>query len=551
MLLAVCLVTLSALTPEFAEGDEAASLLHHALGRDQTLQPPFAFYQRGMDLLLGLLPARGETLLTAARALGTISGAACLLTLLGLAFHQAGPLTANERLISAAALLLAVPEFLYLGLLYTPLLAGTAAAAGAHLLIRSTFVDAALPPGRVRSRIAAALLLLMIAGLIRWDMFLYPAFILLDLFLHRSHLRSPELVAGRTLLLSALPALAAGTLLLLIAYGSPASLGSRMMHWAGFALLVPKAPDGWLELAGAYISVFTPGTLLLGGAGLVFLGVSRRPLLFLALVTILAAAVWPLWFSPKEMLLFSPLLVLLIVTGATAIIRTPLRRPIRALALGGGAAVLLLPWLVGVQGHHGDTAWGPGFAQRPLDRPVAGGRTARPVLGEGLALPTREGHRPLWGHGAVLLGGGWRRFQTARADERRAALALALRERFPVVRIPRSGLLEEAELARQGFTTTLPFIRGGMQPGEWRVRVFTRGEESLRLLEMPALSGTDVITALARDGSGRLPSGVIITGWAEPLRRLVLEDPARYTPLGPASLSLDLQGVQPLPAEAS
>jgi hypothetical protein len=355
---------------------------------------------------------------------------------------------------------------------------------------------------------------------------------------------------GRTLLLSALPALAAGILLLFIAYGSPASLASRMMHWAEFALLVPKAPDGWLELAGAYLSVFTPGTLVLGGAGVLFLGVSRRPLLLSALVTILAAAVWPLWFSPKETLLFSPLLVLLIAAGATAIMRTPLRRPIRTLVYGGGVMVLLLPWLVGLQGHHGDTAWGPGFAQRPLDRPVAGGRTARPVVGDGLAIPTREGHRPLWGHGAVLLGGGWRRFQTARADERRAALALALRERLPVVRIPRSGLLEEAELTRQGFTTAMPFIRGELQAGEYRVRVFTRGGESLRLLQMPATSTNEVMTALARDGEGVLPTGVIVLGWAEPLRRLVLVNPKLCRPLGPSSLRMDLRGVQPPPVEA-
>jgi hypothetical protein len=148
------------------------------------------------------------------------------------------------------------------------------------------------------------------------------------------------------------------------------------------------------------------------------------------------------------------------------------------------------------------------------------------------------------------LGGGWRRFQTARADERRAALALALRERLPVVRIPRSGLLEEAELTRQGFTTAMPFIRGELQAGEYRVRVFTRGGESLRLLQMPATSTNEVMTALARDGEGVLPTGVIVLGWAEPLRRLVLENPKLCRPLGPSSLRMDLRGVQPPPVEA-
>jgi hypothetical protein len=118
----------------------------------------------------------------------------------------------------------------------------------------------------------------------------------------------------------------------------------------------------------------------------------------------------------------------------------------------GIGVILLFPWVIGIRATYGDSAWGPGFELRDFDRPPSNqGFKAWMVVGAGSAIPTPEGPRPLWGHGGVLLGGGWRDLANARAAGRERLAELAIKESVPLLSLNGSAPLVVVEFAKRGY----------------------------------------------------------------------------------------------------
>ena len=116
--------------------DDATSLAYHVLGRNESVQPPFERFQMAMDVILSFLPADEPIVRSTAMGVTSLGAIGLTLLLLQLCFECLGLRTPLERALLAGALLLASPELIYLGLLYTPMLLGMCFAVGAHLLLR-------------------------------------------------------------------------------------------------------------------------------------------------------------------------------------------------------------------------------------------------------------------------------------------------------------------------------------------------------------------------------------------------------------------------------
>ncbi|MGA9115216.1 MAG: hypothetical protein WB626_00400 [Bacteroidota bacterium] len=527
----------AALTFEYVDYDDASSLVFHLTGRDYSVQQPFAVYQRGMDLMLSLLPASEPVIRTAAMA-GSWA-AACLMSilLLGLVFSQAHITEPLRRLFAASVLVLAVPEIFYLGLVYTPVVFGMCSVLGAHLLLRRAASGGSPPGWRV---MAPALLLLIFGGLCRWDLFLYPVFIAVDFSLDprlREAMRNA--VSFRSL-----PWAAAGAAALLVlggaAYHRDAALLQRIIHWFTFAFSIPRAPDGLGAFAGAHLSVFTPGALLVGGWGLLSLLRNSKDLAFFAAGGLLAALLWPLWFSPKELLIFSPFLVLVLAAGASAVVDSPGRKPVLLLL----ALLLVAPWIGGIRAQYGGTSYGPGFELRPHGNAADSPSFFEPTLGEGAAIPTREGPRPLFGHAWVLGGGGWRRFVETRGEERRQALLVCAREGLPLLRLEGPMELEVAEAYRMGFRTRDPQYRLELPPGTIWIRSFSDGHRFLLMVQagIPDWHGAAGTLRRLEDTLG--VSRAVVRGAPGAIRRLHMKAPGAMEGLNATTALLDLTAVR-------
>lgn len=437
-----------ALTIEYVEGDDATSIVYHALGRNSDLQSPYAAYHAGADLLMRPLPA-SEPLLRISSILGSATASVVFVLLaLQLAFRSdQGQEAAPSRVLVTCALLLATPELFYLGLYYSPAILGLCFVTAAHLVARGARESgsrAAARPAAMGLSVA-----LFAAGVaLRWPLLGYGGVIAADLWLGIS--ASTRRGSMRSALVWGASALGAGSAVILIA---GASSGRIPWGTVGFVAGQRGAARGGLfeiETALSLSPFITPAFLLLLAAGLITSYDGRLRTLALLAAGLLGAAPFLLTGVPK---FIAPALVPLMLCAARGFRALWMRFPLRA-ARVLLFALLLGPWLIGVRATRPGSAWGPGFQLRPFDRAAGGDRTRVGLAFQGgAAFPTPEGPRPVGGHAFVLLGGGWRSFVTDQAEERRRLIERAIESELPILTTRWSPDFFTAELLRQGFTT--------------------------------------------------------------------------------------------------
>jgi hypothetical protein len=527
------------LTFVYIQADDASSLAYHALGRNPAVQPPYAVYEQGMDLLLGLLPA-SEPLIRMT-GLSVIAGAGVVMVLLtlALAFQQAGITSQRERFVAACVCLAAVPELFYFGLHYAPPVVGMCCALGAHLLLRN---GATVHNGKdvrlVRGRLAAAVALLVAATLFRFDLALYLGIIAADL------LRTPDGIrrffrlrrVRLTLVIAVIAALAAVPAAIFL-FDGDGRIRGEMIMWARLLPLVNRAPDGIPKLLLAHLSVFTPAAIVLACAGVMHAWRHDRSLLFILIVIVGWLAVWPLWFSPKEVIIAVPALMLVLAMGVVHIMRSGGVRWRQGAAVSSGV-LLILPWLVGIQIRDSRIPWGPGFEVRPMIGSDSRTQGWTPVIGAGTQFPTREGPRPLWGHAAVLFGGAWRASALQQAAERSRALTTAITGGIPILHVAGQITPELADAVRLGLTLRMPPVKTVTPAGWiWSRELQGNGGRRLTILQARLLDKPDLAPFLI-DLCGC--SRVVVCGWPSTMRELLRRFPRSMQPIGRTSALLDL-----------
>lgn len=546
----------------YVEGDDARSIAFHAMGRDPTVQPPYADYQSMMDVALRVLPADESVLRVSAILLSSVAAGASVLLLLELVFGWLGDLSRERKSFIALAALLASPELFYLGLVYLPSVVSFSLVLTAHLLLRrgcdeSGFLD--LLSRRGKLTFAASVAAFGLGGACRWDMTVYGAVIVTDLLLvpGRREARHSVRTALRRQLAPIL-AWSAGALVAFMAgiwasgY-SPRAL-AKLVGWGYAVVSGHNLYSRSFDLKSVlYLQSFaSPAFLLLAAVGWAALAARRHPLAILTIVSVALVAGWIPLGIPKYLLPAAPAAVAGMAVGLLALWDLRAHRKALSLALRVAVVALFLgPWIVGVRVDDPDISWGPGFETRRPDGDGAGpgfgglvyraeGRRAWPVVGAGLALPTSEGPRPLGGHAAVLLGGGWRRLTRELDRDRRDAFLLAWEMGLPLLQQHGEGFV--SELAGMGFATSDPSPRLTKEEIEGpSVRLFKgpNGGELmlLRCLRQSSLTrGGEELRRLHEIAGDK----VVVYAMGETLRDVYRKSPGAVHLLSSTSAILDL-----------
>ena len=116
VVLAFALVYSCSLSLVYVEGDDAAIVAYHALGRNPDIQPSYSPYQSMMDALLTVLPAREDTVRRTAMVLTAVSAPALVYLMMLLAFDWSAEIRQHRKWPLVAVMLLTIPEFFYLGM---------------------------------------------------------------------------------------------------------------------------------------------------------------------------------------------------------------------------------------------------------------------------------------------------------------------------------------------------------------------------------------------------------------------------------------------------
>jgi hypothetical protein len=507
------------LTFVYVEGDDAMSIAYHAMGRVPALQPPYSPYQSMMDAILGVLAANEPLLRVAAMLLTGLAAPVLVLLIARLALEWAGDSIGLSWPAAALLVPLLAPEFLYLGLVYTPTLLALSAGVGAHLLVRRAN---ALGP-----RFWLSALLFGTGAACRWDVVAYGGIVAADLAFGPG-LPPPRRERIRNAVVWGAAALSSWVLCLVLNGYSRVLL--RTVLTAGPLESFPGLP----VLAATVQTFATPAFVLCAVTGFVALVRRRNPLSLLALLGIVLVSRYLKFGVPKWIFVAAPGLAACALAGFSLLWN-------RGLAVRAGlAACIAAPWIFGVHTVMGDTAYGPGYEVRPFDHPSAARAFIRPVAGAGALLPTPEGPRPLGGHAWVLIGGAWRSNVEEASRERTRAIHEALVRGIPILADQGQGYTV-ATLAGMRFTTEDSWKRVVRQFLEERRFHSGDGAQRIHVLRL-----RDRESLFTPDGSARLrdlaaSDALVIYGYTSTLRRCYRLAPDALEPLGVTAAVLHLE----------
>lgn len=529
-----------ALTFTYIEGDDATSIAYHLLGRNPAVQPPYSIYQGMMDTVLGLLPASEPLIRYTAFGLSSLACIVFFVLLMELLFTW-HPITDNRtQFLLTAGLLLAGPELIYMGLSFMPTLLAMCFLLGSHLLLRRLSLGT-VTTSRARAQLALSLIFFGIGVAFRWNTIVYGAVIVVDAFVAVSSNRRKKV----------LPALL-GWGLAALGVSVAACLLSNL-HTLDLSLAVARVSSVWsqmgTETSNGLLSIvlilsplLTPGLVLLAGIGLIHLIRRKNPLWAVVLIGLAGILPWLPTGTPKNLITGLPGLFLCTAVGFDTIWNQTWLPKYRRAIRSALAVVLLGPWLLGLQVEKGDTAWGPGFEQKPFDRLVSEGLRVRPVLSSGSAFPTPEGPRPIYGYFDNLLGGRFREFVRINASERQAVIDAAREQGLPLVVTNWSPDYYLDDLYARGYSTVDGVSHTADFAADIVHRRYTAEDQApvdLYYREMIDPTDEEAVAAL----SPLLAAGdrVALTGYSGTLRTLYLYCPAALSALGNTTAVVDLR----------
>lgn len=523
------------LTFVYIDGDDAASLSYHLLERDSSLQLPYAPYQGMADAALSLLPAQEHLLRVSAFLVTALAAVVFVSLLLSLLYAWVPNSSQIPQWLIALALLLAMPEISYFGLVYAPTLIAMSLHLGAHLTLRK--IDFGQPLTRQGVlRFIFSLLLFGLGVSFRWNTLVYGAVIFVDIFfLKRGKLQK----LGRlwTVLWGILVFFAS---LLMISFSGyrisdlVAQFSTVQYVFSQAGTLSPGVVVSWkesfLHTALTLTPLLTPALLLFALLGILRLLRERSPLLWVVLFGFLGILPWVRSGVPKFIITVLPALSLCFVVGFQAFWHWQQKRSSLPLKLGV-IFLFLFPWVVGVSVSRPDMAWGPDFELRAFDYDDVAETQISLVFKAGMAFPTPEGARPLYGHGYALLGGGWRSFTEQSSGARQQATERAVADEMPIVVTNWSPDFFLIELYRLGFVTHEALeLRG--DDSYFAERLFLDNAERQLRLYFHEVDAGDVETLLQELKKTFAGQKFVLAGYPSLMRALYERMPAALTPFG-------------------
>lgn len=378
----------------FIEGDDALTVMYHIMGRNSELQLPYSSYHSMFDSLLSFIDAQNEPLI---RGFGIfisfLGGLISLCLIAHIVFLKNGSSHKNS-FYGLLLLPFIIPEVLFSSLLINPSLISIS-----FLLISHVYLLKFLKQ-KNWVHLVLSVLLFGLGTSFRWSCGFY-LFILFGEFI-LAHSKSfkdalSKIVSVKTVLIF-LSYISSVIMFVYVSGYTPIDVyntfseGSAYMGQQGFSLL---------SYGAVAITFLTPALLLLLIVGIYFnlkLKLYKNTILFL--VGLLPYFVIGLYPSYKYMITIIVPLTLLIISGLK-IIRCKLGKVLVF-------CVMFIPWLIGFQ-IDSNSAWGPGFelknsidSNRGINADFNPDKsininTINFGFKSGMALPTLEGPRPLFG----------------------------------------------------------------------------------------------------------------------------------------------------------
>src|SRR5688572_18899111 len=176
-----------ALTFVYVEGDDATSVVYHAMGRISALNPPYSAYHGMMDVFLGWLPASEPIVRFTAVSITATAALLMVVLILLLLREWLEPTSVWMSGLITLLLLACSPEIFYLGLVYTPSLVAMCFVLAAHVLVRRGMKGLRSPDASIISSAVVFGLSAVLFGIgvaCRWDVGTYLFFIVADLALN-------------------------------------------------------------------------------------------------------------------------------------------------------------------------------------------------------------------------------------------------------------------------------------------------------------------------------------------------------------------------------
>jgi hypothetical protein len=550
--MAAGLVLWMAGTDVYVEGDDASSIAYHLLGRNNNMQPAYTPYQGMMDKVLSIFPAREPLLREVAQDATRLAAIMLIILILALAFDWSHPhkVSYKRKALIAFVVLLAVPEFFYLGLVYSPTLVAMCLVLSAHLVLRRLFDGDPRSMRRLIIYFALSSILFGAGVAFRWNVIVYGAVIVVDLLINVPKTNFEGHAPVRMFFPVVWGISAAFISLIMIwlsGYGyldfiTKIQAASNVVNQSGTLQVTGSSSVGeiLLQILLTLSPMLSPGFILFLLIGLLKVVRDRNPIGWVVLISVIGILPWLITGVPKFIITIFPALVFCFVEGFGCALDFLGSRRSRAIAYSLIFILLIGPWLIGIRVIREGTAWGPGFEIKPYDYSDVQGTKFDGSLGPGAAFPTPEGPRPLYGHAYVLLGGGWIRFVDAAAAERQLSIDNAISLKVPLVVTNWSPDYYLDDLYAMGYTTPDPFDR--IEPGGFfRERRFFRGDGATINILYHEIEGADILDELEPFLSLHSTTGkIVFVGYSQTLHALYKNYPGALSALGPNSAVIDL-----------
>jgi hypothetical protein len=542
-------------TDVYVEGDDATSIAYHLLGRNKNLQPAYSPYQGMMDKLLSFLPSREFLLRVVSQDVTRVAAIAMIVLIMSLVFDWAkrDKYSAKSKILISFAVLLAVPEFFYFGLDYSPTLVAMCLVLSAHLVLRRVYYVIQAPKAKTTRNIiciAASLLLFGFGVAFRWNVIVYEAVIIVDLVANKKIEDSKEInpkLVSFAIIWGALAVLGSIIMIEISGYGFVDILSEIKT-----ALIITKQTGTFDLNANMHVEeivltlspMLSPGFIIFIFIGFLKVIRDRNPFWQVILISVLGILPWLLSGVPKFIIIVIPSLVFCFVEGFICVIDLIRPKHYNVILYIIIFLMLIGPWVIGIRVTQEGTAWGPGFELRPFNYSDVPGTKLALSFSSGAAFPTTEGPRPLYGHGYVLLGGGWNKFINAAAVERQRSIDAAISIKAPLVVTSWSPDYYLDDLYAMNYTTTDPFNRNDAS-GYFKERNFFRqGGDTVTLL-YHELQGAEILNNLQPFMTLNNSTGkIVMVGYSQTLRALYKIYPSAMSVLGPNSAIIDLDVLQ-------
>ncbi|MBI5953564.1 MAG: hypothetical protein HY865_18060 [Chloroflexi bacterium] len=537
-------------TYAYLDGDDAASMAYHTAGRNRALQPPYTPYHGMMDKMLSFLPAQEELVRTVAFGTTRLANILMVVLTLALVFDWLRSERKQHALgwygITPVLVLLAAPELFYIGLVYAPTFVAMSLILSAHLLLRWSRRNTGMTErGRLFWYVFSAILF-GFGVAFRWNTLTYGVIVVVDLLTILPAATPLSRRLGQAAGWGVLAFVSSFLMINLSGYGindfiAQAQTALYVINQAG--TLSPESAAAPLSevlmRTGLTLTpLFTPVFVLLILLGLIKLARERNPLVYVILAGFISILPWLRSGVPKFMITSVPLFILAFVAGIDVIAdfanRGRNKVPVYALLFVG----LLTPWLVGVRVARSGLAWGPGFEKKPYNYQDVSGTSFDITLGAGMAFPTPEGVRPLYGHAYVLLGK-WKERVVSRMGEETREIDTALSLDIPVVSTGWCPDWYLIEMYSRGYTTTDP-ARAFSSDGYFHERKFRDTQGNTFTVLDTEVDGSD-ITDLVYYMKNTEYQKVILTGYSKTLRTFYETYPDTMQALGTSSAIIDLE----------